>query len=185
MKGKARNVVATLLATSLDTAEIMSTLELHYGNKRAIAEKIVWDLKGLPDIESGKISLTQFASKLKSANTAFKTLNLTGYLHGPDVIRFVGGKLPSALKYAYNRYAATANAEKSELEKLGEFLYTEAQLAATGGVFDLDVIDTPIVQKSNHINKNTRDVRFVNVHTTQCANENRDRERVQANRFKY
>ena len=185
LKGKARDVVATLLATSLDTAEIMSTLELHYGNKRAIAEKIVWDLKGLPDIESGKISLTQFASKLKSATTAFKTLNLTGYLHSPDLIRFIGSKLPSALKYAYNRYAATASAEKSELEKLGEFLYTEAQLAATGGVFDLDVIDTPMVQKSNHIRKNMRDVRFGNVYTTQCANENRDRERVQANRFKY
>lgn len=63
-------------------------------------------------------------------------------------MRGIGNKLPSALKYAYNRYAADANIDKSELEKLAEFLYKEAELAVSGGIFDVEATEAPELQKS-------------------------------------
>ena len=113
----------------------MDTLELHYGNKRVIAQKIVNDLKMLLEIDSGKIKLSHFASKLSTAVSAFKSLKLTGYLSSPDLIQSLGSKFPSALKYAYNTYAADLTEEKSELENLADFLFNQAKNAIAGGIF--------------------------------------------------
>ena len=44
-------------------------------------------------------------------------------------------KIPTALKYAYNSYAATTTNVETELEKLAGFLYREAELAVAGGIF--------------------------------------------------
>lgn len=141
IKGDSREAVNTLLATSRDAAAIMRTLELHFGNKRSVARKILADVKALPSIESGKISLTQFATKLKSTVSAFKSLQLAGYLHSPELVQDVGNKLPSALKYAYNQYAAELTENKAELEKLADFLFREAERAIAGGIFDLSPQD--------------------------------------------
>ena len=48
LQGEARDTVSTLLATSRDPVAIMRTLELHYGNKNTIAQKIDKDLRELP-----------------------------------------------------------------------------------------------------------------------------------------
>ena len=154
LKGEARETVCILLATSRDTEEIMRTLELHYGNKKIIAQKIIDDLKRLPSLESGKISLMQFASKLKNSAVAFKNLSLTGYLHSPELIKSIGSKLLPTLKFAYNRYAATASAQKSGLEKLADFLYNEAELATSAGLFDVDEAPAPRSSFSNKRNPN-------------------------------
>ncbi|XP_076395364.1 uncharacterized protein LOC143265692 [Megachile rotundata] len=138
LKGEARDVVKTLLASSRDADTIIKTLELHFGNKRAAAEKIVAELKTLPEIDSGRISLVQFATKLRSAVVAFKTFRLLGYLHSPELVKSVGHKIPIALRYAYNRYAVSVREEKSELEKLADFIYAEAELATEAGIFDID-----------------------------------------------
>ena len=135
LQGEARETVNTLLAAGGDASAIMNTLELHYGNKRIIAQKIVSDLKMLPEIDSGKIKLTHFASKLSSAVYAFKSFKLSGYLCSSDLIQSLGSKLPSALKYAYNTYAADLTEEKSELENLADFLFKQAKNAIAGGIF--------------------------------------------------
>ncbi|OXU20475.1 hypothetical protein TSAR_003736 [Trichomalopsis sarcophagae] len=61
LKDDARKAVDTLLTTTRDPATIMKTLELHYGNKRVIAKKIVNYLvnylKDMPSIDSGEIKL--------------------------------------------------------------------------------------------------------------------------------
>ena len=67
LQGEARETVNTLLAAGGDASAIINTLELDYGNKWVIAQKIVSDLKMLPEIDSGKIKLSHFASKLSSA----------------------------------------------------------------------------------------------------------------------
>lgn len=105
LKGDSRENVNTLLATSHNADAVMKTPELHYGNKKTFADKIISDLKNLSTIESGKTSLVQLATMLKNATVAFKALNLTGYLHSPDSIEIIGAKLPSALQFAYNCHA--------------------------------------------------------------------------------
>lgn len=182
IKGEAREVVGVLLATSRDSREIIETLDLNYGNKRTVAQKIVDDLNNLPSIESGKISLTAFAIKIKNATIAFKNLSLTGYLHSPELVRSVGNKLPSALKYAYNRHAANARSDQSELEKLSIFLYNEAELAISGGIFDVEATETLEPQKTFSSLPSARNVRpgvktgkvYTAVHESTQSEDNSD-----------
>ena len=124
LSGEAREIVSTLLSTHRDARTIMKTLELHYGNKKLLARKIVSELKNLPNMESGKIKL--FASKLQSAIAALHSYNLAGYLHNPELAECIGNKLPTVLQFGYNTYAATVTNEKTDIEKLADF-YIERQ----------------------------------------------------------
>ena len=84
----------------------MKSLELHFGNIHVIARRLVDEIKSLPDIESGKIRLTQFASTLKTAVSTLRALGLTGCLGNLDLISSVASKLPYVLKRSFNKYAA-------------------------------------------------------------------------------
>lgn len=99
LKGDAREIVSIQLATSRDPDAVMKTLELHYGNKEAVADKIIYDLRKLPSIKSGEISLIQLATKITNATIAFKSFNLTGHLHSPELIVEIGATLPTGLYY--------------------------------------------------------------------------------------
>ena len=138
LKGDARESVKTLLATTGDVDAVIRSFELQYGNKSVIAKQIINDIQGLPSLESGHTSITQFATKLQNAVEAFKSLNLTGYLSSPDLLKCVANKLPLALKYVYNRFSRASEADGTELERLSKFLYEEAELAAGKRIFDLE-----------------------------------------------
>lgn len=62
-KSGACSIVCTLLSTSRDVDVIIQTLNLHYGNKWVVAEKIVKSLKTLPSVSVNASSLTQFATE--------------------------------------------------------------------------------------------------------------------------
>lgn len=167
LKGPAREAVSTLLSSSRDANAIMRTLELNFGNKKFIAEKIVTDLKKLPHLESGQINLVQFATKLRNAVIALKTLSLFGYLQSPELFKSVGAKLPSALKYSYNRYAANDVSNASHLEKLSDFLYAEAELADDAGLLDIDIGPDTSARKAN-----TKTRKVANTYTVNRESEN-------------
>ncbi|XP_076660155.1 uncharacterized protein LOC143363463 [Halictus rubicundus] len=147
LEGEARASVSALLATASDANVIIQTLELQFGNKHTIAEKIGRDINNLPDLENGKGNMGQFAAKLRSYVIALKSLDLVGYLHSPDLVKTVANKLPSALRYAFNRYAAEAGTEKTTLEKLADYVYKEAELAAATSIFDTDTPSTSFSRK--------------------------------------
>ena len=138
LKGDARESVKTLLATTGDADAVIRTLDLQYGNKNVVAQRIINDIQGLPSLESGHISITRFAAKLQNAVEAFKSLNLTCYLSSPDLLKSVASKLPLALKYVYNRFSRASEVDGTELERLSKFLYEEAELAVDKGIFDLE-----------------------------------------------
>ena len=119
----------------------MQTLEMRFGNKKFILEKVVQDIYDLPTFESRKINLIEFASKLKNAVTAIKSLKNIGYLYSPELSKNVLKKIPSSMIFNYVRYAASVDHEKSDLEKLSEFLFIEAEMALTAGVLDVGPID--------------------------------------------
>ncbi|XP_076660490.1 uncharacterized protein LOC143363843 [Halictus rubicundus] len=137
LTGEAREAVRVLLATTRDAKEVMQTLELHYGNKNLIAEKLSSAIKELPHLNSGKVNMVQFSTKLKNTVAAFKSLGLVGYLHSFDLLKSVTGKLPSALIYAFNRYAAETSPEKTNLEKMADFMHREVEVAAAAGTLSL------------------------------------------------
>ena len=138
IKGEARDAVSSLFATGQDAAYIIQTLELYYGRKEVIADKILNEIENLPDLNSGKITLPKFASKIKNAVLAFKNFNLVENLQNIHLARKIGNKLPSALKYTYNLHASLVPSNTTALEKLSDFLEIQAKLAIDGRIFETE-----------------------------------------------
>ena len=141
--GNAREATKTLFAAGNGAQNIMKTLEMRFGNTKTILEKVVIEIKNLPSINSGKIDLVEFASKIKNAVEAIKSMNQsTSYLYSPELAKGIFEKIPSSMMYNYVRYASEAGQGKSDLEKLAEFLFKEAQMAIDAGVINMHFNDT-------------------------------------------
>lgn len=137
LSGDARETVQMLLATTCDANAIIETLELHYGNKDQVARRIASDITGLPDLKHRNSDIVKFATKLRNAVRALKSLKRVGYLYREDLIKSVVNKLPSGLTYTYYRHVASLDSDETNLEKLANFLYKEAEYAIEAGIFDL------------------------------------------------
>ena len=138
LKGEARDTVKTLFSAGNSAKDIMKTLEMRFGNSKFILSKIVNDIKELPSIDSHRITLLEFATKLKSAVTAIKGLNHLGYLHSPDLAESMLRKLPNDMLSNYIRFATSQDKNKSDLEKIADFLYSEAEMSLEAGVISID-----------------------------------------------
>ncbi|CAB0034397.1 unnamed protein product [Trichogramma brassicae] len=79
---------------------------------------------------------------------------MVGYLHNPDLIKSVGSKLPSSLKYSYFKFLETMPEDRSELEVLSDFLYAETVRATRSIIFDNDNVSS--VSDSNQKNRNSK-----------------------------
>lgn len=62
---------------------------------------------------------------------------MVNQLFNSDLVQSIAGKMPEALKYAYNKYASEVEQGTTDLEKLSDFLFREAERAVAGGIFDL------------------------------------------------
>ena len=139
LTGEARSLVSNLLATNRDPEAVMQTLELHYGNKNRLAQRVAREIYDLPRLDSKRLTISQFATKIRNAVATFKTYGLTGHLHNPDLFREVGDKIPSALRYEYTRYLEENDeASKGELEKMSDFLNVQATRASKTVLFEDD-----------------------------------------------
>ena len=138
LSGDARDTVQTLLATTSDPEAVMGTLELHYGNKDLVARKLVDDIQNLPDLRKRNADIIRFATKLRNAVDALKSLKRVGHLYRADLIKSVQNKLPSGLTYKYYKYVATLDSDEPNLVKLSNFLNTEAEYATAAGVSDFE-----------------------------------------------
>lgn len=139
LRGEARDTVRTLLATSSDCGRIIKALELHFGNKRGVMEKLLFEIRSLPSLESGRITLLQFATKLSYAVAAIKSLKSTNCLYTPGLMQSVSQKLPLSLKCSYSEYAINIEESTPDIVKLSDFLYAKAELSVAAGVADDDV----------------------------------------------
>ena len=142
LKGEAREVVGMLLATNRDPKAIMQTLDLHYGNKRVLAERVRADILDLPRLDSKKLSLVQFATRIRNAISTFRAHGLKGNLYDSELTRTVGSKIPYALKLAYAQFVFEKKKEDgeevSELELLSMFLFEEAERTSKTVLFDAE-----------------------------------------------
>ena len=140
MKGEARDVVGTLLASSRDPKDVMRTLDLHYGSMHTLAKRINAELYEMPRLDSKKISLIQFATRVRNAVASFKAHDLTGYLHNTELTCALGKKLPETLVFEYARYVSEKGKEGiSELELMSDFLFLEAERTSKTVLFNMEM----------------------------------------------
>ena len=174
LKGEAREAVSVMLATMRDPNRVIRALELEFGNKNLIAEKMANDIKKLPSLNSEKISLTQFATKLRNAVSTFKDAYLVGYLHSPDLLKSVGNKMPSALKYSYNNYVSNSSHAVSTLERVSDFLDRQAELAIAGGLFGFERAPAPLTSQPHSSRRTERPTRTAVAYTIEHSGSPED-----------
>lgn len=138
LRGKARDAVRTLFATTTRADKIIETLELNFGSKHIVASKLIRDMENIPRLASRELNLAQFADRLHNSLVALKSINMEGHLYNPDLLNKVASKLPESIMFAYYRYPSQLPNGAAPLEKLIEFLGEEAKLAKEKGLFELD-----------------------------------------------
>lgn len=124
----------------------METLELNFGSKGVILEKIIIGLKKLPCMSSSSTGIVNFATKLRTAVIAIKSLEGVGYLLSPDLLKELLNKLPSATVDDYVKYAAQLPKPTSNIKVLADFLFLQAQMYAAIGFVDI----APLSLSENH-----------------------------------
>ena len=153
LRGDARNAVKMLYVSGSGADEIMRALERRFGNKKVILRKIIKEIKNLPKVGSNKNDLVNFISDLRGALNVTKVLG-SGYLCSIDLEDEVLDKLPDSVISNYIRFAANESDEKSNLEKITEFLEKEVEMMLKAGV-----ITDKSNKRSDYQSKDSRDSR--------------------------
>ena len=98
LRGQAREAVETLLGTATIAEPIIELLKLNFGNKRHVAERILRDIHDLPSLQSGRIDIARFATRLKNAICSLKSLGMPEYINSIDLLRSVTSKITEEKK---------------------------------------------------------------------------------------
>ena len=147
LKGEARELVGTLLSANRDPNAVMQTLDLHYGNKKALANRISDELYAMPRLDNKRMPLILFATRLRNAVASFKAHGLTDHLQNPELTLAMGRKLPESLLFEYARFMSDKSEKGDqrtpvpELELLSDFLFTEAERTSKTVLFNSEIIN--------------------------------------------
>ena len=142
LKGKARNAVETLFASQNSAKDIMSCLEARFGSNQMILTQVVNEIKVLPHC------FTDFATNLKNVFAddrsvlynlkngvqTIRGLSDTSYLYNTDLANEVKKKIPNSMLSNYIICTQTVREDKSNLEKLADFLFNKTQTFLASGV---------------------------------------------------
>lgn len=86
-----------------------------FRNLKLIRTRILREIGELPKIESRRVSLMEFATRLRAAVGAIKSLGSSGYLNRPELASKLMDKLPNAMYHSYLAYLNIINEELSDL----------------------------------------------------------------------
>ena len=175
VKGDARNAIRALLIADNSCKEIMNTLEMGFGNSQIILEKILHEIRDLPSLESRSISLEEFATRLKDAVIAIKSLDDSiGYLYNPELVSHLLKKMTSAMSRDFIKYAAKLGKTKPVLERLADFIYIEDKTNIAAGIISYENNETSNQSSNKNTSNNSRNkVKVIcTTSTDQTDNEN-------------
>ena len=145
LKGDARDATRSLFVAGNHSKDIIKTLEMRFGNQKLILNNIIQEFRGLPNIDSRQMSLVEFATRLRNTVIAIKSIdNHLGYLCSPELSNDLNSKLPISMISNYVRFAASEGSNKTELEKVSEFLFKEAEMSIQAGIITPSARDSQI-----------------------------------------
>ena len=134
LKDDACKATTALFAAGNSAAEIMKALEMRFGNSIVIINHLISQIDELPRIDARKTNLVEFATDVKSAVSAIKSLDDTEYLCNPQLASSIADKMPNSMMNDYIKYAAADDRKKPVIQKLSDFLYREAESLIAAGV---------------------------------------------------
>ena len=70
LEDNAKEAVKSLFISCNNIEEIMETLQMRFGNTKIILEKVIHDVRNLPNVNEDNSCLVEFATKLKNAISA-------------------------------------------------------------------------------------------------------------------
>ncbi|XP_031789094.2 uncharacterized protein LOC116418054 [Nasonia vitripennis] len=155
LRGDAYDAVRALFISGNSSDDIMHTLEMRFGNTTVILEKIIREVKDLPSVLERKITFVEFATRLRAAVLAVKSLDIDeGYLKNQELVNGLLRKLPETIAYNYGSYATGEGKNMPALLRIAEYVYKKAEMKITAGVVTLDTLDVP--RHAKNLNQSTR-----------------------------
>ncbi|KAI5633558.1 hypothetical protein NE865_13717 [Phthorimaea operculella] len=134
LRGAAKDAVSALLISATSPTEIMSTLELQFGNPDIILSRIMMDIKKLSPLPNEYYKeIVPFSIKIKNYVAAVRALKRDEYLQGVNVANIVLSKLPTVLLTKWTDYSVPiiTYEQSSRLDILSNFLNLEARKVST------------------------------------------------------
>lgn len=138
LRDEALDAVKTLFISCEDPDIVMQTLELRFGNPRLLAGTILDQIRELPNLNDDMSRLVEFATKLRNAVTAIKSIGKSeGYLHNPDLLNRILCKLPHYMLDSYARYRPDFGVTRPDLELVTDFMIFQARINIDAGTIPL------------------------------------------------
>ncbi|KAI5631083.1 hypothetical protein NE865_16204 [Phthorimaea operculella] len=134
LRGAAKDAVSALLISATSPTEIISTLELQFGNPDIILSRIMMDIKKLSPLPNEYYKeIVPFSIKIKNYVAAVRALKRDEYLQGVNVANIVLSKLPTVLLTKWTDYSVPVITyeQSSRLDILSNFLNLEARKVST------------------------------------------------------
>ncbi|KAL0842122.1 hypothetical protein ABMA28_014300 [Loxostege sticticalis] len=129
LHGPAREAVTALLIGATSAADVMTTLELQFGNPDVIISKILQEIHRLrPMSQEYHKDIIHFSVKVRNCVAAVSAIGCEDYLKGLNVVSAIISKLPIVLisKWTDYSYSRISDKQKPHLLMLSEFLSEEA-----------------------------------------------------------
>lgn len=99
LKGDAKGAVAGMMLTPENVNLVIQTLQMRFGRPEQIIDAMLFNVRSLPYIrETNLEKLIQFSTEVCNVVSIMKTLNSTGHLQNPQLLKDLLYKLPDTLK---------------------------------------------------------------------------------------
>lgn len=153
LRGQAKEAVSALLISATSPEDVMSTLELQFGNPDVILSKIMLNLKKMNPVSQDYIKdIVSFAVKVRNYVVAVSAIGRDEYLVATNVITNVLSKLPTVLlsKWADYSYPLITQGKKPTLNTLSDFLTQEARKANSLALLNTSSLDYNCNNRKRH-----------------------------------
>lgn len=130
-------VAARLVTTRSSAADIIKTLEMRFGRPDLVLHKLIGNMKRLPKLTGTRSDLLVLATKVSNCVAAIEATEQLEYLHSPDLVTEVVGKLTESLVYRWLDYWTASDKREGRLSVLAKYLMSEAEKVCKAGAVEL------------------------------------------------
>ena len=125
LKGKARDLVHSLLSLPTNVPTIMRTLEMRYGRPDIIIRNLIGKVQALPPVDDS--NLIDFAVAVQNLVTTIQAVHAPGHLFNPQLRADLVARLPSSLRLQWGEKVAQIGPNRVTVADLSTWLSAKAE----------------------------------------------------------